>query len=665
MRYIFLIILFVNSNLFFGQENDQLNNSKTTDSLTTKMKDFSKDQDNLNGQENKKMLIDTYKIISFKRDTTYVDTTLSIQKDYKFNYLRKDDFELLPFANMGQPYNSLGLNYESTFFYPKIGATARHFNYLEFQDIKYYNVPTPMTEALFKTTMEEGQLLDIMLTFNLSKRLNYSIAYKGFRSLGKYRASQAESGNFVTTLNYQTLNNRYQLRTHIAAQDLVNQENGGLLNKEEQFESADPEFGDRSRLDVNLTDANSKILGKRYFFEQSYKLLRKQKDSSAVEKTSLAIGHLFNYETKFFQFSQAARNNFFGDAFVTAGIEDKAHLKTFYNQINAEFYNATLGRLKAAIDIYNYNYYFNSLLITETERIPNQLQGEEIAVAADYEKKIGGFSLKGNMAYNISGNLTGSLFNAAAGYTLNDKIDVSASIFSSTQMPDFNFLLYQSEYANYNWNNSTNFEKVKTNSLQFNLNSTFFGNASAKFTRLDNLAYFAVDPAQNILEGQNENQFIKPFQETSSINYLKVKYQKEFKYRAFALENTLMYQAVSQTNNILNVPQFTTRNTLYFSKEIFKKAMFLQTGVTFKYFTSYNMNAYNPLLGEFYIQNNQKLGGFPMLDFFINAKVLQTRIYLKAEHFNSSFSAPTYYAAPEYPYRDFIVRFGLVWNFFS
>jgi hypothetical protein len=54
-----------------------------------------------------------------------------------------------------------------------------------------------------------------------------------------------------------------------------------------------------------------------------------------------------------------------------------------------------------------------------------------------------------------------------------------------------------------------------------------------------------------------------------------------------------------------------------------------------------------------------------MLDFFINAKVQQTRIYLKAEHFNSSFSAPTYYAAPEYPYRDFIVRFGLVWNFFS
>ena len=39
--------------------------------------------------------------------------------------------------------------------------------------------------------------------------------------------------------------------------------------------------------------------------------------------------------------------------------------------------------------------------------------------------------------------------------------------------------------------------------------------------------------------------------------------------------------------------------------------------------------------------------------------------YLKAEHFNSSFTGNTFYAAPDYPYRDFVIRFGLVWNFFS
>ncbi len=76
------------------------------------------------------------------------------------------------------------------------------------------------------------------------------------------------------------------------------------------------------------------------------------------------------------------------------------------------------------------------------------------------------------------------------------------------------------------------------------------------------------------------------------------------------------------------------------------------------------MDAYDPLLAEFYVQNNQDFGAFPRLDFFVNAKISQIRIYLKAEHFNSAWTGYDYYSAPNYPYRDFTVRFGVVWNFF-
>jgi hypothetical protein len=125
-----------------------------------------------------------------------------------------------------------------------------------------------------------------------------------------------------------------------------------------------------------------------------------------------------------------------------------------------------------------------------------------------------------------------------------------------------------------------------------------------------------------------------------------------------------MYQEVLNGENILNVPKIITRNTLYYSNHFFKKALYLQTGVIFNYFSEYNMNAYDPVLAEFYVQNNTKIGNFPRLDFFINAKVRQTRIYLKAEHFNSALTGYNYYSAPNYPYRDFTVRFGIVWNFF-
>ncbi len=608
--------------------------------------------------------IQNYKIISYQRDTTYLDTTLTIQKEYKYNYLRSDDFELMPFGNIGQGYNKLGVDFQRDNLYPSLGAKAKHHRYREIEDMQYYDVMTPMTDLMFKTTLEEGQLLDALLTFNTSRRFNFSISYTGFRSLGKYNSEQIQSGNFISTVNYVSKNNRYLLRAHIAAQDITSQENGGLTEKELQFESGDDDFTDRPKVDVRFTDADNKVLGKRYYLDQQYKLIRSQQDSSLVEKTSLAITHSFNYETKFYQYLQDVSNTYFGEA-ILGSINDKASLKVFNNDFGASFYNKTLGELKGVVSIYNYNYFFNSILTTaEGFIIDNQLKGTEIAVGGDYKKQIGSFAVDGSFRYNVAGDLTGNIFDGSISYVFNQKHKVKFALHSSSRMPNFNFLLYQSDYLNYNWQNSANFEKERVNTVQLQLDSPLWGSLSLKYSVLDNYTYFSANPNATFEEGF-ENANIKPLQAADGVTHVKVKYAKEFKLGKFALNNTVMYQTVAQDQNVLNVPQLVTRNTLYFSSDVFKKAMYLQTGITLKYFTNYTMDAYNPLLGEFFVQNREELGGFPMLDFFINAKVKQTRIYLKAEHFNSSFTGFNYYTAPNYPYRDFVVRFGLVWNFFS
>ena len=663
MRYIFLLLFLLNCPLLIAQDDS----IPPVRQERTPGPGGGQGQRNLPPSEAETVTIEDYKIISYARDTTFLDTTLTIQKEYKYNFLRRDDFELMPFSNVGQPYNKLGVDFERSHLYPILGAKAKHYNYFEVEDVDYYSVATPMSDLFFKTTFEQGQLLDALLTFNTSRRLNFSLAFKGFRSLGKYQLDQSESGNFRTTTNYSTRDGRYALRAHIAAQNIKTEENGGLITKEEQFESGDPDFIDRSRIDTRLTlpdFGTNKILGKRYFLEHQYKVLRTRKDSSRVEKTSLAIGHTFNYETKYYQFKQSSPNAYFGSTFVTP-VEDKASLKTMQNELNMEFYNATLGRLQGNISFYNYNYFFNSLLVTaDGTEIQSQLTGNEISLGANYSKTIGGFLIKGSGKYTLAGDLTGNILDATAAYRINENNAFDVSIHSSSRMPDYNFLLYQSEYENYNWQNTSSFEKQSINSLQFSLDSKIWGNLSAKYANIDNYTYFGVDPTIPLVEGE-EQAGIKPLQEGNSVGHLKVKYAKEFKVGSFALNNTVMYQNVSQTNDVLNVPQLVTRNTLYFSSDVFKKAMYIQTGVTFKYFTSYNMDAYNPVMGEFYIQNNEELGGFPMLDFFINARIQQTRVYIKAEHFNSSFSGYNFYAAPSYPYRDFVIRFGLVWNFFS
>ena len=607
------------------------------DSLGKKLKDQPKIQD--------------YKIISFTNDTTYVDTTLTIQKEYKFNYLRRDEFGLMPFSNMGQTYNSLTYNFQNTSLMPDFGALAKHFNYMEIEDISYYRVPTPLTELVFKSAFEQGQLADSFFTINTSPQFNFSIAYKGLRSLGKYQHILASSGNFRFTSNYQTKNKRYNARGHIVTQDILNQENGGILDSFiPNFETGDPEFLDRSIFEVQFENAESMLRGKRFHLEHTYSLV-KQNDS--IAKNHLSFGHVISFEDKYYQYDQTASNAFFGTAFKNSKLKDRATIENFYNQLQLNYSNNILGDLQFNISNTNFNYGYDKLVVLNGSTIINRLKGDVFAAGGKYHKQYKGFDLNGEIGLNISGDFDGNFIKAKAAFKLNDEIYANATINHSSKAPNYNTLLYQSDYVAYNWQNS--FSNIETQQLAFELNYKKLANINIDYSAITDYVYFKQD--QTTLQ-------ISPFQNFGTINYLRAKLENEIKVGKFSLHNTILYQNAQDSNGVLNVPELTTRNTLAFSSDLFDKALFLQTGVTLKYFTSYYMNAYNPLLAEFYVQNTQEYGDFPMLDFFINAKIRQTRIFLKAEHFNSAFTGYNYYSAPNHPYRDFTVRFGVVWNFF-
>jgi len=601
--------------------------------------------------KNEKANIKDYLIITRQNDTIQLDTTLTIYKEYKFNYLRKDDFELLPFSNMGQTYNTLSENFKSNSLQPLFGAKAKHFNYMDVDAIDYYHVPTPLTELMYKTGFEQGHVLDALFTVNTSKQFNFSIAYKGMRSLGKYVHVLSSTGNFRFTTNYKTKNNRYTIRTHIVMQDILNEENGGLSDEDLlNFESGAEEYLDRPIFDPIFQDAESSLEGRRFYLNHSY--IVKERDSLSSNK--IAVGNVLSLEDKYYQFTQATSNTYFGEAFISSKISDKVTLESFYAELNARYSNKTLGAFKVNAGYTNYNYGYNSITILNNQRITNRLLGSVVSFEGNYEKTIGKLDLKGAIGLNLTGDLKGNFLNAEASYAINKDMDVSASLNSNSKAPDFNFQLFQSDYLNYNWQN--NFKNQTSKQLAINFNSKKFGTLQVDYNTLNNYLYFTK-------EGTIDAS-VKPFQFDKTVNYIRAKLSNEISYSNFSLNNTVLYQTVTDGEEVLNVPQIVTRHSLYYTNELFKKALFLQTGVTFSYFSSYYMNRYDPLLAEFYVQNTTEVGNFPRIDFFINAKIRQTRLFLKAEHLNSSFTGYNFYSAPNYPYRDFIVRFGIVWNFF-
>ncbi|MEN8123633.1 MAG: putative porin [Bacteroidota bacterium] len=596
-----------------------------------------------------------YKIISHSTDTTFIDTTLNLTKYYKFNFTEKDNLELLAFQNQGQTFNNLAYSFNDISLYPKIGASGKHHNFYEVEDIKYYQVPTPTTILTYRTGMEQGQVMEGMFTFNMTKQFNASIAFKGLRSLGNYRHILSDHGNLRITMNYNTKNEKYYIRAHIAAQDINNEENGGLTQVSiDNFESGAENFKDRARLVTNFTDAQNVLRGNRYYFDQNYKLWQ-EKDSLKTRRLSnFKIGHIFNYERKHYEFEQDAANSFFGEAFVSQ-IKDDVKYSKMYNEIYINFNSPfILGDFKVNISDFDYSYSYKSMLISDDQIINSKLDGNLIAAGVEWQTDLKKFNLQAKASTIISGNLNGNYITANASYKIDSLTNIEAGAFTNKKSPNYNFLLFQSAYKSYNWQND--FDDEQTNSFYLALNSSKWFSASAQITSISNYSYF------NEPDGIEQT---KPLQSAETVNYLKVKISKEFKFGKFALDNSFIYQNVSSGSDVFRVPDFITRNSFYFSDRIFKgDPLHLQTGITFTYFSKYYMNAYNPLLSEFYLQNDAEYGGYPIFDFFINAEIKRTRFYLLFEHVNSHYTGYNYYSAPTYPYRDFIVRFGLVWNFF-
>jgi hypothetical protein len=592
-----------------------------------------------------------YKVFSHKRDTTYIDTTLTLQKEYKFNYLRKDLFEFLEFHNQGQALNNLGYSFNTIYRFPDIGFSAKQASYLDIEDIKYYEVPTPTSEILYRTGLQQGQVLDAIFSLNFSKRLNVSLSYKGIRSLGAYRQALVSNGNFRSSFHYRTKKNKYEVRGHLTSQDFFHQESGGLTPESlVNFIEDDVNFSTRARLDVNLTASESQFDGNRVYIEQSYKLFSSKDTINNKDFSNLKIGHVLTNENKTYEFIQGTLTpDFFGLSNSSNPRNKKATSTLTNNELNLEFNSKyVLGKFKAKTNLTSYSYGYDTILNSNSTINKLKIEGNAISFGADWNARIKNFQLNADASITPgTGRLSGNFLKGEAIYERDSVFSLKGTLLLSSKLPNFNTLLHQSEYDAYNWQN--NFNNVNTRDLGFDFKSKWV-NASLNFTNLDNYTYFDEES--------------KPQQFENQITYLKIKANREFKLGKFALDNTFMYQNVSSGSAVFRVPELVTRNTFYYSDYWFKgKPMLVNIGVTFKYFTKYNANAYNPLLAEFRIQNEEQIG-FPTFDVFFNAQVRRTRLYLKVDNATSDFTAKNYFSAPNYPYRDLTIRFGLVWNWF-
>lgn len=654
MRSLLLLFGFFLGAFAWGQERPILERPKKI-IPENRTRDF-RSTDSLSGgfnlgerqQIEKTKPITDYLIISQNRDTTYVDTTLTTQKLYRFNFRRKDDFEHLPLANSGQVINRLSLKPIASAALPSLGFTAKNDQFFQPDEVFYYHVPTPLTDMFFKTTFKQGQSTDVLITANLSPGLNYSIAYRGHRSLGHYQHSLTGMSQLRISARYENPNGRYRMRLQVANQKVEQQENGGLTAASvDDFLNEVPEFEDRARLSVRFEDAINQFTGKRYLLEQDYAVLQSQ---DSVPVPLLRLGYRVQTDSQTHTFDQDIQNDFFGVLHASStDVSDNMHYATQRHDVYALFEHSKWGQMEAYASSLRYDY--------QTQHTADDLSLSE-----------SGFALGGKMHFmsekiETIARLEQTFDNARFGNTAS--VDVFLPAFKSFQLrgglrwqhqyPGLNFAHYHSAYQDFTW--TTDIQRTTRTTLYGAIQHSKLGTLSAQLIRLDDYAFFEQD-------ANPESMRVLPKQWDKAINLLKLKWDTRVESGKFALESELLYQQIDQSQAPLHIPEFVGRATLRYADHWFAKATYVNIGLGAKYYSQYYADAYNPVLSEFVLQKQTQIGGTPIVEAFFNMKIKQTRLFIRADHLSALWDGNTKFSAPNYPYRDFVLRFGLVWNFF-
>ncbi len=629
MRLILFFIIFFSSHISYSQiREDALNEafSNIGDSISIEVFKFD---------------IEKLKKFNINNDTILLDTTLNINKFYEFNFRRKDNFELIKPNNVGQSYNNLSYVINDS-NYPIIGYSANKTQLQSSDDIYFYDVAYPMTELLFKTVFSQGQLTDVLFTTNVNRKLNFSLGFKALRSLGKYQNSLSGSKNFTFTYNYNS--KKFSSKSFYLSQKLEKHESGGLsLISINDFESKDPVFNERSKLNVKFEDAVNVYFQRDFYSHNKFKIFDNKKN--------LSLNHNLHYVTVNNSYNQSLINNYYGGLIggITT-VDDKFKFRSIKNKISFDISNVIFDFTE--IGFINFNYeYFN--LNSSNEKIKENSNLFSIKLSKNF--KI--LDLDFDLQKKISGDRIGDRLNIVLKPAKRYNLDLSLKLSSVKSHPGLIYDNYYSGFSGVNWTNSN--DLVNTNTIFINYINKKFGQFNLSGSLINNYVYVSTENSdiESYIPIINQAEF--------DIKLFKLKYVKNFIFGKFSMNNSFLIQDVNQNDNVLNIPDFVYRNSFFISEKIFKNVLEIQSGFNLKIFSKFFINEYNPVISTFHIQDKRKIGGFPIIDFFLNAKIRQTRLFFIFEHINSSLSENNFFTTPSIPYRDSNFRFGLNWNLFN
>lgn len=152
-----------------------------------------------------------------------------------------------------------------------------------------------------------------------------------------------------------------------------------------------------------------------------------------------------------------------------------------------------------------------------------------------------------------------------------------------------------------------------------------------------------------------------PEQFGSNLQVISARIKQDFIYRAFGWENEIAYQ-LSSDKSVLPLPQISLYTNMYL---VFKvaKVLTVQLGANMYYNTAYYAPYYEPATQQFQIQDEVKVGNYPLVNAYVNFHLKQARFFLLGYNLSSKFAEPNYFSLAHYPLNPMVLKMGIAVTF--
>jgi len=270
-----------------------------------------------------------------------------------------------------------------------------------------------------------------------------------------------------------------------------------------------------------------------------------------------------------------------------------------------------------------------------------------IRVGLDLMQRSRSVVMTGKLRFSPVGFYSGDLLGEVGVGLDNEKSSVSIKGLFLNRQPDFGMSYFGSNH--YYWFNDL--RKIVNARVVAGLSSKTSGlSFKAQFDQIDRYVYFDTSGL--------------PQQLSSSFTRVKAYLKHEFDlWNVLYVNNQIEYQRA--TSAFMRIPEFAYKGQIYLQGMLFKGNMEARIGVEAFYMSEFDGLTYNPVTRRFEFSDQRSTGGYPFLDFFVNAKVNTMEIFVLMQNASDGWFRSDYYSATGYPMLYRAVRFGLSWRLFN